>query len=86
MKIENMAKQFRENDGKAVLEFLPAKEILSANLYYVNKDTLKVIFNDAFIPAGEIVFKWGADKKAKSFTFNLSSSDFYFNYLDFKKN
>ena len=76
----------REYDGKAILEFLPAKEILSANLYYVNKDTLKVIFNDAFIPTGEIVFKWGANQKVKSFKFNLSSSDFHFNYLDFKKN
>lgn len=75
----------RNENGKAILELLPTKKLFSGRLYFVSNDTLKIIFNDTFIPAGEIVFKRGADKKVKSFKFNLSSSDFHFNYLDFRK-
>lgn len=75
----------REENGRAILELLPTKKLFSGRLCYVSNDTLKIIFNDAFISAGEIVFEWGTDKKAKSFKFNLPSSDFHFNHLDFKK-
>lgn len=76
----------RKENGEAVLELLPTKKLFSGRLYYVSNDTLKIIFNDAFIPAGEVVFERGADKKVKNFKLNISSSDFHFKYLNFKKN
>jgi CubicO group peptidase (beta-lactamase class C family) len=76
----------RLESEKAILELLPTKKLFSGRLYYVSTDTLKIIFKDAFIPAGEVVFKRGRDKKVISFKLNISSSDFHFKYLNFKKN
>jgi hypothetical protein len=76
----------RVESEKAILELLPTKKLFSGRLYYVSTDTLKIIFKDAFIPAGEVVFKRGRDKKVISFKLNISSSDFHFKYLNFKKN
>ena len=75
----------RSENGKAVLELLPAKELFTGNLYYLSKDKFKIIFNDGFIPAGEIIFEQGTDKKIKGFKLNIETGDFHFEDLYFKK-
>ena len=75
----------RNENGKAVLELLPTKELFKGNLYYLSKNRFKIIVNDGFIPAGEIVFEQGADKKIKGFKVNIETGDFHFEDLDFKK-
>lgn len=75
----------RKENGKAVLELLPTKELFSGNLYYLSKDKFKIIFNDGFIPAGEIIFEQGADKKIQGFKMNIETGDFHFEDLNFKK-
>lgn len=75
----------RNENGKAVLELLPTKELFTGNLYYLTKDKFKIIFNDGFIPAGEIIFEQGTDKKISSFKMNIETGDFHFEDLDFKK-
>ena len=75
----------RSETDKAVLELLPAKELFTGNLYYLSKDKFKIIFNDGFIPAGEIIFEQGTDKKIKGFKLNIETGDFHFEDLDFKK-
>jgi len=54
-------------------------------LYYLKKDTLKIIFNDKFVPAGEVIFRTDKNRKPIGFKLNINSSDFLFKYLDFKK-
>ena len=75
----------QERNGKAILELLPTKKQLWANLYFLTKARFKIIFNDGFIPAGEIIFEWDSNKKIKGFKMDISSSDFHFKYLNFKK-
>lgn len=75
----------RNENGKAVLELLPTKELFTGNLYYLSKDKFKIIFNDGFIPAGEIIFEYNTDKKIKGFKLNIETGDFHFEDLYFKK-
>ena len=75
----------RNENGKVVFELLPAKELFTGNLYYLSKDKFKIIFNDGFIPVGEIIFEQGADKKIKGFKMNIETDDFHFEDLYFKK-
>ncbi len=75
----------KKQNGEAVLSLLPTKELLSGCLYYLSKDKLKIIFNDGFIPAGEIIFEQDTDKKVKSFKMNIETGDFHFEDLYFKK-
>jgi CubicO group peptidase (beta-lactamase class C family) len=77
-KIENRA-------GKPILKFLPANEQLSGKLYYKDKNTLKIIFNDGFIPAGDIIFERDNKQQVKGFRMDIATSDFHFKYLYFKK-
>ena len=74
-----------EENGKAILSLLPSKTQFTGTLYYVNKDTLRVLFNDRFVPAGEVIFNTNKNGKAVGFKLDISSSDFLFKYLDFKK-
>lgn len=75
----------KNENGKAVLELLPTKELFTGNLYYLSKDKFKIIFNDGFIPAGEIIFEQGTDKKISGFKINIETGDFHFEDLNFKK-
>ena len=75
----------RNENGNAVLELLPAKELFTGNLYYLGKDKFKIIFNDGFIPVGEIIFEQRADKKIKGFKMNIETGDFHFEDLYFEK-
>jgi aromatic ring hydroxylase len=54
-------------------------------LYYLGRDKLKVVFDDGFVPAGEVLFYRRADKKVSGFKLNIASSDFHFKYLTFIK-
>ena len=83
-KVYGKARIINEN-GKAVLELLPTKELFTGNLYYLSKDKFKIIFNDGFIPVGEIIFERGANKKIKGFKMNVETGDFHFEDLYFKK-
>jgi len=76
----------REENGKSFLELLPSKKQFSGYLYYLNKNTFKVVFNDRFVPAGEVIFMTDKNGKPVGFKLNINSSDFLFKYLDFKKN
>jgi CubicO group peptidase (beta-lactamase class C family) len=75
----------RIENGKAVLELLPTKDLFTGYLYYISKDKFKIIFNDGFIPIGEIIFEQDLDKKIKSFKMNIETGDFHFEDLNFKK-
>jgi len=75
----------KEENGKAILELLPSKKQFTGRLYYVTSDTFKIVFNDSFIPSGEVIFKIDKSKKPLGFKLNIESSDFIFKYLDFKK-
>ena len=75
----------RNENGKALLELLPTKELFTGNLYYLTKDKFKIIFNDGFIPEGEIIFEQGIDKKISGFKMNIEIGDFHFEDLNFKK-
>lgn len=75
----------KKEHGKAVLSLLPSKEQFTGNLYYINKDTLKVLFNDKFVPAGEVIFEVDKNKHPTGFRLDINSSDFLFQYLHFKK-
>lgn len=75
----------RNENGKAVLELSPAKELFTGNLYYLSKDKFKIIFNDGFIPAGEIIFEYNTGKKISGFKMNIETGDFHFEDLNFKK-
>ncbi|MFT3979742.1 MAG: serine hydrolase [Ferruginibacter sp.] len=75
----------RTEKGKVILELLPAKELFTSNLYYLSPGKFKIIFNDGFIPEGEILFELGADKKVKAFKMNVPTGDFHFEDLNFKK-
>jgi CubicO group peptidase (beta-lactamase class C family) len=75
----------RTKNGKAFLELVPTKDLFSGYLYYLGKDKFKIIFNDGFIPAGEIIFEKGAYNKVKSFKMNIETGDFHFEDLYFKK-
>lgn len=75
----------KNKKGKAVLELLPTKDLFTGNLYYLSKDKFKIIFNDGFIPAGEIIFEQTEDKKIKGFKMNIKTGDFHFEDLYFKK-
>lgn len=75
----------RKEDGKAVLELLPTKKLFSGYLYFLSQDKFKIIFNDGFIPVGEIIFEQRADKKVNGFKMNIETGDFHFEDLNFKK-
>ncbi len=75
----------REENGKGFLELLPSKKQFSGYLYYLNRDTFKIVFNDRFVPAGEVIFTTGKNGKPVGFRLDINSSDFLFKYLDFKK-
>lgn len=72
-------------EGRAFLTLLPAKELLSGPLYYVDENKLRIVFKDPFIPTGEVVFYKEKDGKVKSFKLNIASDDFHFKYLHFIK-
>jgi len=74
-----------EQGGKAVLSLLPSKKQFTGNLYYMSKDTLKVLFNDRFVPAGEVIFEKEKNGKIMGFRLDIKSSDFHFQHLNFKK-
>jgi CubicO group peptidase (beta-lactamase class C family) len=74
-----------ERNGKATLTLLPSKEQFSGPLYYLRNDKLKIVFNDGFVPVGEVLFYRRADKKVSGFKLNIQSSDFHFKHLNFIK-
>jgi CubicO group peptidase (beta-lactamase class C family) len=75
----------RIDNGKAVLELLPTKDLFTGNLYFLSKNNFKIIFKDGFIPPGEIVFEQRSDQKIQGFKMNIETGDFHFEDLDFKK-
>lgn len=75
----------RRENKKVLLELLPSKELFSGYLYFVDKNKCKIIFNDGFIPAGEIIFEYNDYKKIIGFKINIETGDFHFEDLDFKK-
>jgi CubicO group peptidase (beta-lactamase class C family) len=75
----------REVNGRAILEFLPAKKHFTGSLYYLGADKFKIIFNDKFISPGEVLFEMDKNKKIVGFKLNIESSDFNFKYLNFKR-
>jgi hypothetical protein len=72
-------------EGKAYLTLLPAAKLFTGPLYYLDKNKLKVLFEDLFVPAGEVLFYEEGNGKIKGFRLNIESSDFHFQYLDFVK-
>ncbi|MEJ7739379.1 MAG: hypothetical protein WKF97_18285 [Chitinophagaceae bacterium] len=74
-----------ENGSEAILELSPSKKQLSGRLYYLDKNRLRIIFNDGFISPGEIVFTRDTGNRIKGFTLEIPSSDFHFKYLRFIK-
>ncbi len=74
-----------DRNGQAFLSLLPSKKQFTGQLYYLGRDKLKVVFYDGFVPAGEVLFYRGADKKLRGFKLNIESSDFHFKYLNFIK-
>jgi CubicO group peptidase (beta-lactamase class C family) len=72
-------------NGQAYLSLLPSKKQFTGRLYYLGRDKLKVVFDDGFVPAGEVLFYRRADKKVSGFKLNIASSDFHFKYLTFIK-
>ena len=70
--------------AKAILSLLPSKKQFTGTLSYVNRDTLRIVFNDKFVPTGENIFDTGKNGKPVSFRLDINSSDFLFKYLDFK--
>ena len=75
-----------EENGKAILSLLPSKKQFTGTLSYLNRDTLRIVFNDKFVPAGEVIFDTNKNGKPVSFKLNINSGDFLFKYLDFRKN
>lgn len=75
----------RKENGKAFLELLPTKELFAGYLYYKSENKFKIILNDGFIPAGEIIFERDADSTIKGFKMNMETGDFHFEDLFFKK-
>lgn len=75
----------KEENGKAILELLPSKKQFTGYLYYLSSNKFRIVFNDKFVPAGEVIFEMNKNKKPLGFKLNIESSDFLFKYLDFKK-
>jgi len=75
----------REENGRAVLELVPSKQQFSGFLYYLGKNKFKVVFNDEFVPAGEVIFNLDKNQRPSGFKLNIDSGDFLFKYLDFRK-
>jgi len=75
----------RREKGKPFLELLPTKELFSGFLYNIDPDRFKIVFNDPFIPEGEVVFVRDTNKKITGFKLNIESNDFLFSDLDFDK-
>jgi hypothetical protein len=75
----------RTEKGKTTLELSPAKKLFTGPLYYAGKDQFSFVFNDGFIPVGEIIFQRGKNNVVKSFMMKVGSSDFNFEELYFKK-
>jgi hypothetical protein len=73
-----------KNDS-VLLTLLPAKQLFTGPLYYQNKDTLQIVFKDPFVPAGQVIFYEGDDRKAEGFRLHIESSDFHFRYLNFAR-
>lgn len=75
----------REEKGKAFLELVPSKNQFSGYLYFLSRDRFKIVFNDQFVPPGEVSFRMDKDGIPQGFKLDINSSDFLFKYLDFKK-
>lgn len=75
----------RRENGKPFLELLPTKELFSGFLYNIDPDRFKIVFNDPFVPEGEVVFVRDTNKKITGFKLNIDSNDFLFGDLDFDR-
>jgi hypothetical protein len=72
-----------EKEGKPFLELLPSRALLSGYLSFIAKDHFRIIFQDPFLPPGELIFE--KSKGIKSFTIYLPSEDLSFEGFVFKK-
>jgi CubicO group peptidase (beta-lactamase class C family) len=72
-----------EKEGKPFLELLPSRELLSGYLSFLDKDRFQIIFQDPFLPPGELIFE--TRKGIISFTLYLPSEDLSFEGFVFKK-
>jgi len=75
----------RREKGKPFLELLPTKELFSGFLHHIDADHCKIIFNDPFVPEGEVIFIRDTEKKITGFKLNIDSNDFLFDDLEFDK-
>ncbi len=74
-----------ERNGKAILTLLPSKERFTGLLSYLDANKLEIVFNDGFVPPGQVLFYRSVDKRVKGFKLNIESGDFHFKYLNFVK-
>jgi hypothetical protein len=73
-----------QEKNKATLTLLPTKKLFTGPLYYLAPDRLEVIFEDGFIPPGEIIFD-KENSRVNGFKMNIPTGDFHFENLYFKK-
>jgi CubicO group peptidase (beta-lactamase class C family) len=74
-----------EKNGKAILTLLPSEKQFTGRLYYEGHNKLKIVFDDEFVPAGEVLFYRRSGHKVGGFKLNIESGDFHFKYLNFIK-
>lgn len=68
-----------------ILQFIPSKGPFTGRLYYNSANKCTVVFNDAFIPAGEVLFERNSKHQVEGFTMNIATNDFHFEHLHFIK-
>lgn len=68
----------------AVMEFLPALTSYKGYLTYVNTDTMRIDFNDPFIPSGKVIFNRRHDQLS-GFKLDIPPGDFIFSSLFFRR-
>jgi len=74
----------KQEKNKATLTLQPTKKLFTGILYYLAPGKLEVIFKDAFIPPGEIIFN-KKNSRVNGFKMNIPTGDFHFENLYFKK-
>lgn len=70
-------------ENRLLLQLSASETPFTGTLYYTSPDTCTIIFNDAFVPPGEIIFERNAAHTIKGFTMNIDTNDFLFKYLHF---
>lgn len=73
------------NNGKLILELIPAKDIFTSEMTHWQQNTYRIKFKDEFLPEGFVTFQSNADGEVTHFTIDLPNPDFHFYNLKFEK-